>query len=172
MVKLLGYKSTHMNKYTMFTVNYNATADFDRMYHGYRNMLDTKKNIDRVIYECMSGTLERATRNVDTGLGMSSIAYEQRRGEENMTGEIKDKANVPRRSTLQKDQMIQAHNEMPRGVEHYTPDMRSKTMYHWVIFIDNRTRRVTSNSGEDKTTKDLSDCAKSAQREMRKCGIT
>jgi hypothetical protein len=116
MIKLLGYESARMNKDTMIIVNYDATADFDRMYHEYGNMLDAKKKVDRVICECMSGTIERAMRNVETGLRMSKITYKKRNGEKKMTGEIQGKANVPQRSNLQKDQMIQAHNELSAGV--------------------------------------------------------
>ena len=64
-----------------------------------------KKKVDRAIYECMSGTTERAMRNVETGLGMSKIMYKQRNGEKKITGNIQGKANVPQRSNLQKDQM-------------------------------------------------------------------
>ena len=47
MIKPLGYESARMNKDTMIIMNYDATADFDRMYHKYWNMLDAKKNVDR-----------------------------------------------------------------------------------------------------------------------------
>ena len=52
----------------MVIVNYNATADFNRMYPEYKNMPDAKKKVDRTICKCMSETIERATRNVETGL--------------------------------------------------------------------------------------------------------
>jgi hypothetical protein len=70
-----------MYKDTIVIVNYEATADFDRMYPEYGNMLDAKKKADRAIREYISRTTERATRKVETVLGMSTMAYEQKRGE-------------------------------------------------------------------------------------------
>ena len=43
MIKLLAYESVCMNKDAMIIVNYDATADSDRMYHEYGNMLDTRR---------------------------------------------------------------------------------------------------------------------------------
>ena len=43
MSKLLGYESAHMNKDTVIIMNYDTTADFDRVYHEHGNMLDAKK---------------------------------------------------------------------------------------------------------------------------------
>ena len=43
MIKMLGYESVRMNKDTMMIMNYDADADFDRMYHEYENMLNVKK---------------------------------------------------------------------------------------------------------------------------------
>ena len=80
-----------MNIDKMIIMNYNATADFDWMYHEYGNMLDAKKNIDRAICECMSGTIERAMKNVETGLGLSEITYTSINGEKKMMGEIQGK---------------------------------------------------------------------------------
>ena len=51
-------------------VNYDPTADFDKMYHEYGNMLDAKKKVNCAICECMSGTIERVTRNIETELGI------------------------------------------------------------------------------------------------------
>jgi hypothetical protein len=87
-------------------MNYNVIVHFDRMYHEYGNMLDAREKVDRVICKCMSRTTERATMNVETGLGMSKIMYEQRNGKKKMTGEIQGKANVLHRLNLQRDQMI------------------------------------------------------------------
>ena len=70
MIKLLGYEIACMNRDTMIMMNYDTTADFDRMYHEYGNMLDAKKKVDRAICECMSGTIKRAIMSVETGLGM------------------------------------------------------------------------------------------------------
>ena len=45
MIKLLAYESTRMNKDTMVIMNYDVTADFERMYHGYVNMFDARKKL-------------------------------------------------------------------------------------------------------------------------------
>ena len=75
-----------MNKDTMVIMNYGTTAYFDRMYHEYGNMLNTKKNVDRMICKCMSSTIERAMMNVETGLGVSEITYKRKNGKKKMTG--------------------------------------------------------------------------------------
>ena len=59
MIKLLDYESARVNKDMMIIINYDTTAYFDRMYHGYGNILDTKKNINRAICKCMSGTIKK-----------------------------------------------------------------------------------------------------------------
>ena len=111
----------------------------------------------------MSKTIERAVENAETGLKMSKITYKQKNGKKKITEKIQGKANVPQRSNLQKDRMIQAHHKLLTGVELYAPDIKSKIMNHRVTFVDDRTEHVTGNSEEDNTTKDLSDRAKNAQ---------
>ena len=153
MIKMLGYESMRMNKDTMIIMNHDATADFDQMYHEYGNMLDAKKNVNRAICECMSGTTERAMRNVETGLGLPEITYKSINGEKKMTGEIQGKASVPQHSNLQKDQMIHAHNELSAGVELHTPDTKSKIKHHRVTFVDDRTGHVAGDPDKENTTR-------------------
>ena len=126
--------------------------------------MQRRRKVDHAIYECMSETIERAIRNVEIRLVMSTMAYEQKRGEKKMTGEIQGKANAPKWSNLQKDQMIQAHSELSKEVELRAPDTQSKITHHGVTFVDDRTGHVTGNLEEESTTKDLSDCVKSAQK--------
>jgi hypothetical protein len=64
--------------------------------------------------------------------------------------------------TSKKDQLIQAHNGLSKGVELYAPDMHSKITQHGVIIFDDRTGHMTVNSEGGNTAKDMSDCAKSA----------
>jgi hypothetical protein len=64
-----------MNKDTLIMLNFDATADFESIYNGYRNMLDAKKKINRTICECMSVPIERVAGNIKTGLGMSDATY-------------------------------------------------------------------------------------------------
>ena len=94
MITLVAYASTNTFKDTMIVVNYDATADFNRMYHEYGNMLGTKKKMDCAICKCMPETTGRATRNVETGLGMRTITYKQKQGDKTMMGEIQGKENV------------------------------------------------------------------------------
>ena len=108
----------------------------------------------------MSGTIERATRNMKTGLGLSEITYKSINGEKMMPVEIQGKANVPQRSNLQKDQMIQAHTELLAEVELHAPDMKSKIKPHGLTFVDDRTGHVTGNPYKENTTTDMSDCVK------------
>ena len=136
MIKLFAYKRTRMNKDTIIMLKFDATANFDRMYHKYRNMLDTKKKVDHTICKCMSLTMKRAIRNVETGLGMLDATYKQRRGEKTTTGEIKGKAPIPQSSNFQKDQMIQVHNKLSKGVELHTPNMKRKMAHHGVSLFD------------------------------------
>ena len=81
MIKLLAYKSARTNRDTMIMLSFYATADFDRMYHRYHKMLNTKNKIDQTIYKCMLETTEKVTGNMEIGLGMSDVTYEQNRGE-------------------------------------------------------------------------------------------
>ena len=53
-----------------------------------------------MICECISGTIESVTRNVESGLRMSNITYKQRNDKKKMTGEIQGKENVLQSSTL------------------------------------------------------------------------
>ena len=164
MIKMLGYESVRMNKDTMIIMNYDATTDFDRMYHKSGNMLDAKKNVDRMICKCMSGTIERVMWNVETGLGLSEITYKRINGKNKMTGEIQSKANFPQHLNLQQDQMIQAYNELSAEVELHAPDMKSKIKHHGVTFVDDRTGHVAGDLGKENTTKDMSDCVKNTQK--------
>ena len=107
-------------------------------------------------------------RNMETGLGMSKIRYEQKNGEKKTTGEIQGKANVPQRSNLQKEHMMQAHNELSTGVELYAPDTKSKRMHHGMTFVDNKTGHIAGNSEDTNTTTNMSNCVKNAK--VRKCG--
>jgi hypothetical protein len=94
MIKLLAYKSTHINQDTLIIMNYSATAAFDRMYHGYGNMFNAKEKVVCAICKCVSGKMKRSTRSVKTRLGMSNIMYKQRNDEKKMTREIQGKTNV------------------------------------------------------------------------------
>ena len=52
----------------MVILNFDAIADFGRLYPAYSNMLDAKKNIDQTICEYISATIEEATRSTETGV--------------------------------------------------------------------------------------------------------
>ena len=54
MIKLLDYESARVNKDTMIIMNYDTTEYFDRMYHEYGNILDTKKKLtERYANACL-----------------------------------------------------------------------------------------------------------------------
>jgi hypothetical protein len=57
----------------------------------------------------MPETIERATRSVETGLGMSDVTYKQNIGEKKITGKVQGKASVPQGLNLQKDQSNSMH---------------------------------------------------------------
>ena len=62
-IKLLAYKSVHMTKDTALMLNFDTTADFDRIYRAYGNMLDAKKQTTQYLCKGISLTTEMATRN-------------------------------------------------------------------------------------------------------------
>ena len=63
MIKFLAPESAWMNKDTNSMLIFNATVNFNRMYHEYGNMLNAKENLDCTIYQCISATIERSVRN-------------------------------------------------------------------------------------------------------------
>ena len=156
-----------MFKYTMIIVNYDVTVDVDQMYPEYRNMRDAKKKMDQTICKCMSVTIDRATRSVERELGMTSLTYKQKKGEKKMMEEIQGKINVPQRTNLQKDQMIQANTTLSKDVELYLPDMKARIKHHGVTFSKDRIRHVTGDTKDKKTARDLSECVKNTQKSVQ-----
>ena len=85
------------------------TGHFDRMWPELTSVFATKYGVSRKVMMCLSRTIAKLTRNVETALGVSTSSYSQATSSSCLGGMVQGKADVPQLSTQQMDVMLKAH---------------------------------------------------------------
>ena len=72
MIKLLTFECARMQKATVGSFQNDMTGHFDRMWPDLTSVIATKYGVSRTIMTCLSRTIAKLERNVETALGIST----------------------------------------------------------------------------------------------------
>ena len=77
MIKLLTFECARMQKATIGSFQNDMTGHFDRMWPEMTSIFATKYGVSRNVMLCLSRTIAKLNRNVETALGVSTVSYSQ-----------------------------------------------------------------------------------------------
>ena len=123
MIKLLTFECARMQKATVGSFQNDMTGHFDRMWPDLTSVIATKYGVSRTIMTCLSRTIAKLERNVETALGISTQSYSQGSSASRLGGMVQGKADVPQLSTQQMDVMLKTHRQLAPGLHLTSPSL-------------------------------------------------
>ena len=116
MLKLLTFEYARIKKSTIGEESYECKACVDRVLYSQSNIYAAKQNFADNLLITRATCVEWMTRHVKTGAGVSSVSYQNKEGQPQLTRELLGKADVPALLCQQRSVLLRAHNEIAPGL--------------------------------------------------------